>query len=314
MRTLSRITVIIAGIIFTLSYTVVAWAEGQEAKKIVAARVNGTPVTLESVNDMTKRLSPQNGRGAGPAQKDAARKAALDRLILEELAYQKAKAEGIKAEPAEIDKMIEDFRARLGGTEALGKALEREGMTEGGLRTNIEKGIVLQRIFAKEVFDKIVISDDDIQKEYEKEKANFVKPEQMIITDTVFFLDPDDKGSLEKAETILKKILDDTERSPWNLVSDGTFMVYDAEIKKEDQGELYKEARKLSIGELSGVIKTTDSLHIIKVKAYSPEKQYTLEQVKGYLKEKLVTEARQESLARWGTELRKDAKVEMIEK
>jgi foldase protein PrsA len=216
-------------------------------------------------------------------------------------------------EPAEVDKRVDDLRTRLGGAEALSKALERQGLTAREMRADIERSIILRRILEKEVFDKVVISEDDIRKEYEKGKAKFTKPEQVIITDTVFFLDTEGKASFEKAKDILKRILEDKDKNPGNLVSDGTFIVYDTEIKKDKQGELYEEARKLSAGEVSGVIKTSDSLHIIKLKEYSPEKQFTLEQVKGFLREKLTSEARRKALAVWGAELRKGANIEIME-
>lgn len=284
-----------------------------EAKRTIAARVNGTDITLKSVIDIMNRLDAGKGAATTPKDKEAAREKALNKAVFYELAYQKALAGGLKVEPAELDKKEADVRESLGGTEKLKKTLESEMLTEEEFRADIERSIVLQHIFQKEVFDKVVISEDEIAKTYEKEKGNFIKQEKVTVTDIVFFLRPEEDDSVVRAKEILRKILDDKETNPYNLVPDGMFIVHDTELKKEKESELCEEARKLKAGELSGVIKTSDSLHIIKLKEYSPEKQFALNEVKGFLKEKLAAEARKKRLHEWETELRKDAKIEIIE-
>ncbi len=285
-----------------------------EEKRVIVARVNGVPVTLKSVVDMMNHLSTQKRHAAQtPEEKEALRKEALDRLILEELAYQKAKTEGLKAEPVEVDRRVANLKEKLGGEEEFRKKLETEQMTEEELRADIGRSIVLQSIFKREVYDKVVVPREDIEKAYEKDKGMFLKPEKIVVIDVVFFLYPEDPESIEKAENILKKILDDKDKNPRNLVPDGTFIVYDAEIKKDRQRELYEKARELKVGELSGVVATPDSLHIIKIKEYSPEKQFTLEEVKGYVEGKLRSDARRKLLQEWDADLRKGADVEILD-
>jgi hypothetical protein len=286
----------------------------KDAKKIISARVNGTDITLKSVLDIMNRLDAGKGAAAAtPKDKEAAIKNALNKAVFYELAYQKAKAGGLKVEPAELDKKEAELSAKLGGTEALKKHLEDEMMTEEEMRAIFERSIILKRIFASEVFDRVVVSEDDIAGAYEKDKGKFIRPEKIAVTDIVFFLPPEEDASVVRAEEILRKILDDKDTNPYNLVPDGTFVAHDTELKEEKDGELCREARKLKIGEISGVIKTSDSLHIIKLREYSPEKQFELNEVKGYLKQKLTNEAQQKRLQEWEAELRKDAKIEIIE-
>ena len=289
----------------------------KDAKKIVVARVNGTDITLKSLKsvlDMMNRLHGGKETAAGtPEDKEAAIEKALNKVVFYELAYQKALSGGLKVEPAELDKKEAELRERLGGAEALKKHLGEEMLTKEEMRAVFERSIILKRIFAAEVFDKVVISEDEIASAYEKEKGKFIRPEKITVTDIVFFLQPEEDESAARAEEILRKILDDKDTNPYNLIPDGTFVAHDIELKEEKDSGLCEAARKLKIGELSGVIKTSDSLHIIKLKEYSPEKQFALNEVKGFLKQKLTAEAQQKRLQEWEADLRKGARIEIIE-
>lgn len=287
----------------------------EEAKGTIVARVNGVGITLRSLIYTMEQLNKQQAMNAdGSAENEAKRKTALDRLIFEELAWQKAKAEGLKADPAVVDKRVEDLKTKL-GDEAFRKTLEREQLTEEALRTATERWIVLQLINKREIIEvagKAPLSEDDLKREYEKAKAKFTVHEKIEVTDVVFFLEPEDPRSVKIAEGILSAILADKDREPHNLVPDNTYIVYDIEGKKVQQAELYQEAKKLDVGGLSGVIKTGDSLHIIKLKAYSPEKQVPFNEVRGYLEKNLKDEALRNRLREWEAELRKDARIEIM--
>jgi len=284
----------------------------------VVARVNGVPITAEAVSGMMARMGAGTGQGHGigekaPKDERTLRKEALDRLIFEELAWQKAKADRIIAGPGEVDRRLEDMRARLGGAEEMKKALEKEGRTEERLRAGIERDIVLRRIFGREVSDKVSVPEEAVAREYEREKGKYVKPEKVVVDDIVFFLKTGERASVERAEEIRRKVLEDKDRNPWSLAPDGTFIVHEVEIRPEKERELYREAVTLKAGEISRIIETSDSLHFIKLKEYSPMKQLTLDQVRVFIERKLVAEASQERLRRWEAELRKGAEVEIME-
>ncbi len=287
----------------------------EQTNGTVVARVNGVGITQQSLISVMDRLKKQNGsKTDSPAEKEGRRKTALDRLIIEELAWQKARTEGLKADQAEVDKKLEGFKAKL-GDEAFRKTLESRQITEEELRMQIEKFIVFQLIFKKEVADvsaKTSFSEYDLRREYEKEKVRFVMPEKVEVTDIVFFLETEDPRSMKIAEGVLSEILARKDRDPHGLTSDGTYVVYDTELKKEEQPELYQEAKKLKEGELSGVIKTADSLHIIKMMTYRPEKRVPLDEARGYLEKKLKADAFGRRLREWEAELRAKAKIEIM--
>ena len=281
--------------------------------KTVVARVNGIEITMESLAAMMDSLRAKKGNAPeSPRTMEETRKEALDQLILQELAYQKAKSEGLAVSPEGIDGALTAMKQRLGGEEKWEEFLARERITEEELRSRIERNLTLKRVFKREVQDKVSVSEEEIRKEYEKDKANFSRPEKIVVVDVVFFLDPAEAGSRKKAEETLKKIQEDPEKNPWSLVSDGTFAVRDMEIRGDRENVLYEEAKKLKVGELSGVFDAEGNLHVIRMKEYSPLKQFTFEEVKSRMAREARVRAQEKRLEEWGAELRKDASVEIL--
>lgn len=285
----------------------------EEARRIVVARVNGVDITMDSVIEMMNRTRPRKERGAiTPENIDALKKKAVDRLVFQELAYQEGKTMGLQPGKEKIDLAVTDFITKL-GEEEYRKFLEREGLSEEGLRMQIDRSLTIEGVYAREVAEKSTVTEDELRKAYEQQKDRFFKPEKVVVEDVVFFLRTDDPGSEKKAEEILMMIREDKERSPRNLVLDGTFIVRDYEVKKDRDPQIYDAAKKLKEGDLSGVIKTPDSLHIVKLKAYTPETQITFEEAKGYLEEMAGTQAQRKRMDEWKDELMRKAKIEIFD-
>ena len=279
------------------------------ARNRVAARVNGVEIPEKSVTMTMNRMHAGMGRGhAAPEATGEMRKRALNLLILQELAWQKADGK-VDREP--VDRKIASMKARAGGEEEYRKMLEREGLTESEAVAIVEKGIVFDRMLEKEVLSRATVSEDDLRKEYEKEKERFHTPEKVEVVDVVFVLETGEKESMRKAEEIRRRITDEEGNDPFRLSPDGTFIVREVEVRKEKEGQLYGEAKKLKVDELSGVITTPDSLHIIQLKKFTPEKQYTFDQAKASLEGNLKREAVQKRMQEWEADLKRGATIEI---
>lgn len=279
----------------------------EEATGLVAARVNGVPIPLEAVLRMLSSNVPPKGHGAGaPPDMAAAREEALKRLIFRELAYQKAKATGLVPGAAEVDTALSSLRTNAGEA-GVARLLQKEGWTEEDLRFQIERKLAIERIVAREVGERTSVSQVDLQKLYEQEKQAYFTPEKMKVTDLIFFLDPQSSDSRSKAEAVLKGLKDD--RDLWTLVPDGTFIVRDTEVDPGTDRELYEAGRKLKNAELSGIFSAAGSLHVIKLKEYTPAKQASFEEVRGELEKREKAKARQKRLREWEAELRAEASI-----
>jgi parvulin-like peptidyl-prolyl isomerase len=285
-------------------------ADTEEAKHIIVAKVNGADITMSSLTGMMDRMAAINRNTSSSISAEETRKKALDQLIFQELALQEAVRQGVLVKGAEIENAI---TALVGhDTEDFDKFLAERNMTAEELRSEIKRRILLQRIYVREVMEKISVTDEDVRKEYERRKNEYITPDKAAVVDVVFLLELDAQASKRKANEILAKINADKDKSPMNLVSDGTFIVRSLDIEKEKEPELYDAARKLKEGELSGVIKTSDSLHIIQLTKYTPEKQTPYEEVKDPLKNKLRAEAQIDRSRAWEKELKSRAKIELL--
>jgi parvulin-like peptidyl-prolyl isomerase len=280
----------------------------KEENNTAAAMVNGVVITKNSVTNQMKGMAANREQGE---ETEKLRKKALNSLILQELIWQKAQSEGLTVDQKTIDDNMEKIKTNLGVENGYRAFLEKEALTEEILRETLTRSLILERMFEREISDKIVLSEDEVKKEYEKEKEKFRKPEKVSVIDVVFFLNITDADSVKKVEEILKKINDDVEKNPMHLVPDGTFIVRELEVRKEEKG-LYEEAKKLKEGEISGIIKTSDSFHLIKLKEYIPEKQRPLDEVRRSLEGRLRAEAQKKRIQEFESELKKGAKIEII--
>jgi len=171
---------------------------------------------------------------------------------------------------------------------------------------------MVKRIFEKEVASQVTISEEDVKKEYDEIEKEFSTPEKVVVADFVMFLDEDDKGAQDKAAALIGKIKNYSGDNVLDLPSDGTFVVRELELNNK-QAELYAEAKKLSVGEVSGLIRTPDSFHVLKLLKYSPEVKPQFSQVRGYIENRVRARKQQKKMAEWEAELKKDASIEIIE-
>lgn len=287
---------------------------GQAAKKIVVARVNGAEITMFDLVKMMNRIGAKKAAATTPANAEEVKKEALDRLILQELAWQKAQAEGLRTKKENIDTAIANLKENIGGEEKYRELLDQEQVTENDLRLQVERSLTLEAIFAKDVYEKVVVPEEELKKAYEREKGKYIQPERVSIIDVYFFTKTGDESLAEKAESIRSRLLADKNRDPWQLIPDGTFTVRNYEPRKEKDRDLFEEAKKLKKDEISRVIKTTDGVHIVKLREYSPERQLTLEEVRPNLEKQLRAPAQEMRLREWERELRAKAKIEIVDK
>jgi peptidyl-prolyl cis-trans isomerase C len=289
----------------------------EAARDVVVARVNGSPITMESVLKMMNRIASKKRQALSPDAVEEIKKEALDRMIFQELVYQKAVSEGMKADKKKVEDTIASFKISLGGEDGFNNYLKNEMTTEDKLRAAVERDTLVEAKFTEEVFGKVSVSEDALKEDYERDIDKYRQQEKMTVTDVVFLLDINEDASIKKADEILQIIKADKDKNPWKLTPDSSFVVRNIEIMddkdREREREIYEAAKGLKKGEISNVIKLSDSIHIIKLVEYTPYKQFTFEEVKSFIMDKLRNEAAQKRLKEWEQEFKKDANIEIIQ-
>jgi parvulin-like peptidyl-prolyl isomerase len=285
-------------------------AAENETKNLVVARVNGVELTMDAFVRMMNILPAKVP--ATPAETLEERKArALDSLVLLELAYQRAHKLGLNAEPPSIAIGMDNFKNSIGSEQEYREYLAQQHMTEEDIRSQIERGLTIERIYTAEVIEKVTVPEEDLKKQFAKDTQYLIRPEKVKIIDVHLFKD-EGKNSQKKAQDLIKKIKADPKQDPMKLLLDGTFTVQRTTLRPDKNKELYDEARKLKPEELSGAIKTTNGIHIIKLESYDSERPLTYDEAKPLMEEKLKGPAQEKLTHEWEQELKKGAKIELF--
>lgn len=286
-------------------------APATSPKKIVVAKINDASLTMHDLVRMMNNL-PELAPGSAPETLDERKKRALDSLVLLELAYQRASAQGLNPDSARVQLALENYKEQFDGEQGFQDYLKRHDMTDADIRTNIERSLAINTIYTKEVVESTVVPDEKLLEEFEKDKKQFIQSEKVSVIDVYLIKGKENGKALKKkAKELLAKIKADPNKDPWQLILDGSFMVRNLTVNKERDKELYNAAKKLKPQGLSGVIETPQSIHVIKLKEYSPERQLTFEEAKPKIAEKLKGPYVDKKTKEWEAELKKDAQIDL---
>ncbi len=151
-------------------------AAKQETRKYVVAKVNGVALYSDMLSPIVGRLTSRISDTAHPATPESVRKIALDELVLQELAVQEATRRGLKVNDMQIDKAMDKVIRNLGHEAGYQKYLKEHDLTPSDVRDQVRRIFLMQLIVKQDVIDKVSISDEDMRKEYDSRKKEFVVP------------------------------------------------------------------------------------------------------------------------------------------
>jgi parvulin-like peptidyl-prolyl isomerase len=298
--------------IFLSFLMIFLFAVSSYAEDVIVAKVNGTTFTQKDLEAEVDRLIPQMTfhRNVPPEKRKNYYGKALDELINRELQYRDAKAKDIKIEKEKIDAQLEKFKKRFKSEKEYQAALDKEKSTEEQVRARIEKELLAQAAYTRNVTEPAKMSEPALKEYYEKNAAKFKQPESAklrIISTT------DEK----KAQDILAKIKqgDDFGELAYGL-SEDSYRVKSGDVGYIHKGRMLPEIDavgfKLKVGEVSDIIKAENNWFIIKVEDKKPEHQITFEETKAKLQKELEAERANELKKKWLDDLRAKAKIEIL--
>jgi peptidyl-prolyl cis-trans isomerase SurA len=137
----------------------------------IAAVVNQELVTAGEVDRRVERAVAEAGRtGARLPPAAELRRMALDSLIEERAMITSARESGMRVDEADIDRAVQNIALQNQvSLEALRERLRQEGMDYGRFRANVRDQIMIERLREREVYQRIRISDDEIDKLIEQQ-------------------------------------------------------------------------------------------------------------------------------------------------
>lgn len=132
----------------------------------IAAVVNQELVTAGEVESRIQRAQAEASRsGSRLPPETELRRQALDSLIDERAIITAARDSGMKVDEFEVDRAVQNIAQQNQlSPEVLRERLRAEGMDYGRFRANLRDQIMIERLREREVYQRIKVSDEEIEK------------------------------------------------------------------------------------------------------------------------------------------------------
>jgi peptidyl-prolyl cis-trans isomerase SurA len=252
---------------------------GEAVVDRVVAVVNQEIITLSEVEKwiaLQKEEILAEDRLEKREQMQALCRKVLDKLIEEKLIDQEAKKSGVKVSSKDIEAMVEEVKRQNALTqEGLEKALAAEGLTLESYKKQIEKNLQRQRLIHWSVKVEEKATEKELR-EFYRENISRYRTNESYRPATILFLVP--KGATpeeireirKKCQNVLEKIKKGEDFGEMAILySEDSSNKVRGDLGYFRKGELLpvfeREALRLKVGEVSGIIRTEIGFHIIKL-------------------------------------------------
>src|SRR5215469_5826235 len=247
------------------------------------------------------------------------KKTALRDLIDQSLLAQRGKDMGISVE-TDVVKQLDQIRIQnnLKDMDELEKAVTSQGLNWEDFKNSIRNRILTQKVVQQEVGSHINIGESDAKKFYEEHKSEFVRPEQVALSEIIINTEGKKESELpdlkKKAETALKRVKDGEDFGEIaKRLSDGATKEQGGYIGTFKRGELAKSLEdvvfKMKRNELTDVIETRQGYLVFKVLEHYDEGQQSFEKVQDEIKEHLYNEKLEPAVREYLKTLREESYV-----
>jgi len=300
-----------------LVFGCVAAARADVIERVVA-KVNGQIITLSDFQSrqlaaaQAARVEPAN-IGTFLRQNNAK---ILQEAIDDVLIMQRAEETGIKAPAPWVDEAIAGIKKdnNLNTQQEFEEALQREGLTLGELRQNIERGIVKRYVLDHDIRGKLEVSDSDLRAEYEKLKGTeFTRPASVSLLEILI---KDDAGGLTRAREVAARAKDGEDfASLAKTYSGAPSKANGGEIGEIARPDMNKELAALTsalpVGGVSDPMPVEGGYRILKVAAKTEASTTPFEAGKERIRDRLMMARFEKAYDDYIGELRKSASVEL---
>ena len=245
----------------------------------VVAVVNQEIITLSEVERRIPPLKEEivtQDRLEKQERMQALCRQVLEKLIEEKLIDQEAKKSGVKVSSKEIEAAVEEVKHRNSASqEDLERALAVEGLTLETYKKQIEKSIQRQRLIHWSVKVEEKAGEKDLREFYQT-NINRYRTNETYRPAQILFVIPK-AATPEEIREIRKKCQNVLERIRKGEDFGEMALLYSEDTSNRDHGDLgyfrkgellpvfEREALRLKVGEVSGIIRTEFGFHIVKL-------------------------------------------------
>ena len=281
-----------------------------QAEDKIIAIVNKDIITQKDLNDfinfmrvqlMTEYKAEQLENKIQSIKSDLLQRLIEDRLILQE-----AKKEDIKVDETRVKGRINELKERYPSDTEFQESLKQQGLVQADLELKTREQLLMYSIVDIKIKSKIVVNPKEVTDFYEKNKQNFIIPEQRefeLISVNEQELAQEISHKLKTGEPfadLAKK---------YSLSVNNFTGRKGGEFKKEIEDVVFN----LKEAEISQPLKIEDQFYIFKLNNIIPYKQKNLTEVQDQIQALLFNEKMEEGLARWLDELKKKSYIKILQ-
>jgi len=282
----------------------------------VIAQVGNVPITRFELAREIQRIIPLNMSvhgGISPEKKEIIRDDALDTLITQAFKVQFATANQLEVSSDEVEGKIERVWKEYKTIEGIREALGEESLDD--LRGSVRR-VLLGRSAEKAAVDnRINISDAQVKRYYEENRANYVRPRSYRASHILIKVDPsaDEKTRLKKkkkAEELAAK--GKSGEDFYNLAyynSDHATKFTGGDMGFFHEGSVIpafsKALNQLEEGDVSDVIESLEGYHVLKLVEKHEVVEMTFKEARPLIQKSLKKQLRDRLYSEWMDSLKK---------
>lgn len=249
-------------------------ATPQPIDRIIAVVNDGVILQSELDRALEQGRQQIKERGIAPPSEEVLRTQVMERLILQRLQTQRAQEAGIKVDDRELNEVMSNIAAQNKMTLAeFAKQIRQDGEDYLAVREQIRDEVVMQRLRAKEVEGRVMVTDEDVDlflaNEGKTPNTEYRVSHILVSVPDGASTDVREKARV-KADAIHKKIDGGADFAQTAIsTSDGQQALEGGDLgwrKLDDMPELFaNEVPKLKENDVSRVLETASGFHIIKL-------------------------------------------------
>ncbi len=305
------------------SFSMAVWAGEKAGLEQDVAMVNGTAITQGELDREMMRVKQQlasRGRPLNEAQLPEIEKRVLDSLIDRELLYQESQDKHVEVSDKAVDGRLNMLKKRFPSEAEFEKALQGMGISEKGLRSEMEKRLAIQKFMDTQIAQNITVPQDEVKAFYEAHPDLFKEPEKVKARHILVKVEPGADASAksrarDKLEEVQEKLQKGEDFSALaKAYSEGPSSEKGGDLGYFSKGQMVKPFEEAAFatppGQVSEIVKTRFGYHLIEVVDKKPEAQISFKEIKGKLERYLKRKKTQQEIDTHLKKLRKKAKVE----
>ena len=273
------------------------------------ALVNGEPISTAAFQRQLSLARAEGAEGEGPL--DLVRKRVLDEMVARTLLLQQARARGVGVGPEQVERAFLGVRAEYPGTH-FDDLLAQQKLSAAELKQRLREQLTVEKLFAEEVFPRVQVADEEVQRYHAEHPAEFEQPERVRVLQVVV-----------KTREEALKVRDEVRRHPdkFGEVARRTSISPEGRSggdlgyfgRGSGMPEVFDVCFRLPLNSVSDVVPSPYGFHVFKVVDRKPASKRSFPEASPEIQRKLLRERRALAQEEYLAGLRAKAKIQIDE-